>query len=42
VLLAAPQVPGQFVAAVLQVVGLAVAIVGGVVALVASPVPARP
>lgn len=41
-LLATPQVPGQFVAALVQVLGLVVAIVGGAVALVAAPVPARP
>jgi hypothetical protein len=41
-LLATPQVPGQFVAALVQVLGLVVAVVGGVVALVAAPVPARP
>jgi len=41
-LLATPEVPGQFVAALVQVLGLVVAVVGGVVALVAAPVPARP
>jgi hypothetical protein len=41
-LLATPHVPGQFVAALVQVIGLVVALVGGVLALVAAPVPARP
>lgn len=41
-LLAAPGVPEQFVAALLQVLGLVGALVGGVASLVAAPVPARP
>ena len=41
-LLATPGVPGQFVAALVQVVGLAAALVGGAVALLGGPVPARP
>jgi hypothetical protein len=41
-LLATPEVPGQFVAALVQVLGLVAALVGGGFALVAAPVPARP